>query len=245
MKTTMQPQTFAEMTVGEIVADDYRTSRIFEKYGIDFCCGGKTTISTACREKGISETVLFDEIANIKKEAAERSSQYGSWEIPFLTDYIINVHHTYLKDNLAKIAANARKIAGVHGKHHPEVIEIASIFEKIAADMTIHLKEEEEVFFPALKRLDGFIKSSLTPDAKDVETVRSVLSQLGHEHDEIGEAVHRIRHLAKSFEVPDDVCPTFRVTYLELNEFEDDLHKHVHLENNILFPKADKILQAL
>ena len=245
MEAKLQSNKFADMTIGEIVAEDYRTSRVFERHGIDFCCGGKTSISVACKEKGIDESVLLDEIEGIKKEAADRSSNYASWEIPFLTDYIVNIHHTYLKDNTGQIAANARKIAEVHGKYHPEVIEIATIFEKIATDMAAHLLDEENVFFPALKRLDSAAKKGETPDAADVATVRSVLAQLGHEHDEIGDAVHRIRALAKSFEVPDDVCPTFRITYLALNEFEDDLHKHVHLENNVLFPKAEKILQAL
>ncbi|MDD2542722.1 MAG: hemerythrin domain-containing protein, partial [Desulfuromonadaceae bacterium] len=126
----------------------------------------------------------------------------------------------------------------VHGAHHPEVIKIAAIFDKIATDMVAHLKEEEEVFFPAIKRVDAARISGNTPEVKDREIIRESLITLHREHEEIGDAVHTIRHLSHEFAIPNDVCNTFMVTYQKLKEFEEDLHKHVHLENNILFPKA-------
>jgi regulator of cell morphogenesis and NO signaling len=231
-------QTVANTTIGEIVAADIRTAKVFEAHGIDFCCGGKVALSTICAEKGLNLDVIEKELEVVQSAPVERSQNYSSWTLPFLADYIVNTHHVYLKENDAQIAAYALKIAGVHGAHHPEVIEIAAIFDKIATDMTIHLKEEEEVFFPALKRADAARISGSTPEAKDRDTIRASLLRLHREHEEIGDAVHLIRHLSKDYAIPGDVCNTFMVTYQKLKEFEDDLHKHVHLENNILFPKA-------
>ena len=236
--SSLQSKDALDTTVGEIVAADYRTAKVFEAHGIDFCCGGKVAISAICHEKKVDPAALLQELETVKSEEIDRSQNYSSWALPFLADYIVNTHHVYLKDNDGQIAAYARKIAEVHGAHHPEVIEIADIFDKIATDMAAHLKEEEEVFFPAVKRADAARIAGNTLDAKDREVIKSSLAKLGREHEEIGDAIHTIRHLSKEYAIPDDVCNTFMVTYQKLKEFEDDLHKHVHLENNILFPKA-------
>ena len=228
----------SKKTIGEIVAEDYRTAKIFEGHGIDFCCGGKVSLLATCAEKGINLAKILEEIAAVKNLPVERSQDYSSWELSFLADYIISVHHSYLKENIAQIAAYTQKIAAVHGTRHPEVIEIATIFNKIAIDLTAHLKEEEEEFFPAIKRVDLQKKTGTTAAATDIEIIKNSLNKLIHEHEEVGDAIHQIRHLAGGYAIPGDACNTFMVTYQKLKEFEDDLHKHVHLENNILFPKA-------
>jgi regulator of cell morphogenesis and NO signaling len=231
----------ADKTIGAFVAEDYRVARVFEKYGIDFCCGGNVPLAAACRERGIDPAAILQEIAAAKSEPLARSENYAAWELPFLADYIVNTHHAYLNENTAQIAAYSRKIAEVHGNHHPEVVEISAIFARIAADMTAHLREEEEVLFPALRRIVAARKAGTAPAAKDSKTIRASLEKLGDEHETIGDAVHAIHHLARGYAIPDDVCNTFVVTYRKLKEFEDDLHKHVHLENNILFPKAAQL----
>jgi regulator of cell morphogenesis and NO signaling len=228
-------------TIGEIVAADYRTAKVFENYGIDFCCGGKVALAAICKEKGLDLAALTSELEMVEKEPVERSQNYSTWSLPFLADYIVNTHHVYLKENDEQIAVYARKIAGVHGPRHPEVIEIAAIFEKIASDMAIHLQEEEDLFFPAVKRADAAGRAGTSPEAKDRETIRISILKLFQEHEEIGDAVHTIRHLSNGYAIPDDVCNTFMITYRKLKEFEEDLHKHVHLENNILFPKAAQL----
>ena len=228
----------SKKTIGEIVAEDYRTAKVFEGHGIDFCCGGKVSLLATCAEKGIDLATIIEEIAAVKNLPVERSQDYSSWELSFLADYIINVHHSYLKENTVQIAGNARKIAAVHGARHPELNEIATIFDRIAIDLTAHLKEEEEEFFPAIKRVDLQKKSGTTAAATDIEIIKNALKKLIHEHEEVGDAIHQIRHLAGGYAIPGDACNTFMVTYQKLKEFEDDLHKHVHLENNILFPKA-------
>jgi len=228
-------------TIGEIVAEDYRTAKVFEDHGIDFCCGGNIALQVICQEKEIDVALLTKELEAIKDEPVERSQDFSAWELAFLADYIVNVHHGYLKENMDKINGYTLKIADVHGSNHPEVIEIASIFSKIVTNLKVHLREEEEEFFPALKRVETNKKTDIKPVAKDIETIEKSLKNLAAEHEEIGDAIHNIRRLAGGYTIPHDVCNTFTLTYRKLKEFEDDLHKHVHLENNILFPKAERL----
>jgi regulator of cell morphogenesis and NO signaling len=240
-QNTRQGGDASEKTIGELVAADYRAAKVFEKYGIDFCCGGKVPLLDACREKGIDPVAISGEIEAAGNEPMEQSQNYAAWGLPFLADYIINTHHAYLDENMHKISAYADKIAQVHGDMHPELIEIVTIFARIATDMAAHLREEEEVFFPAIKRIDAAARSGTEPDAGDRETIKICLAKLDHEHEVIGDAVHTIRDLSNNYAIPGDVCNTFMLTYRMLKKFEDDLHKHVHLENNILFPKAAKL----
>jgi len=225
-------------TVGEFVAEDYRTAEVFEKHGIDFCCGGKVALSDVCRHKGIDASALVKELQEVRSAPPDRGRNYAAWDLSFLADYIVNTHHAYLHENLEEIALYARKVARVHGRNHPEVVEIAIIFDKIAVAMAAHLREEEEKFFPALKRIEAARKAGEEPKSGDLAAVREGLEKFDTEHTEIGDAVHEIRALSRDYAVPEDACNTYLVTYRKLKEFEDDLHLHVHLENNILFPKA-------
>ncbi|QWV92282.1 iron-sulfur cluster repair di-iron protein [Geomonas oryzisoli] len=228
-------------TVGSVVARDFRTAEVFEKYGVDFCCGGNMPLAQACREKGIDLAVLLRDLEAVAARPLERSQNYDAWELPFLADYIVNAHHSYLKENIPTIAAYANKIVQVHGPNHPEVVQIAQIFERVAADLMQHLENEEGQLFPAIRKLTELEKEGGARNPEEIRKLKAVLSELGHEHDEVGAAVHEIRRLSKNYAVPADACNTFMVTYQKLKEFEDDLHKHVHLENNILFPKAGKL----
>lgn len=228
-------------TIGEMVAHDIRTAAVFEKYGIDFCCGGKTTLEAACSEKGLDSAALLREIGEIHTTPVDRNLNYAAWALPFLADYIVNTHHAYLNENSARIAAYADKIAAVHGAHHPEVIEIAAVFRQINSDMTEHLRQEEELLFPAVERIDSARKAGAAVLEEDRDIIRAALATLDREHQTIGDAVHRIRHLSNDYALPAGVCTTYALTYRMLKEFEDDLHLHVHLENNILFPKAGRL----
>jgi len=231
----------AAATIGEIVAHDIRSAAIFEKHGIDFCCGGKIPLAKICAEKGLDSAALLREIAAINDTPVDRSRNYAEWALPFLADYIVNTHHAYLNANTAQIRTYADIIAAVHGAHHPEVIEIAAIFQQISSDMTDHLRHEEEVLFPAIARIEAARKAGAASDAADQEIIRAALVTLDQEHQAIGDAVHSIRHLSNTYALPAGVCTTYALTYRMLKEFEDDLHMHVHLENNILFPKAARL----
>ncbi len=226
--------------IGEIVAEDYRTATVFEKYGIDFCCGGQEPLIAACHTKGIDFDTIQQEIEAAKSEPLERSLNYATWSLSFLADYIVNTHHAYLNEEMGPIASYLHKIVDVHGTNHPELIKIATIFDKIKSDMKGHLREEEAVLFPAIKRTEADRKNGSTYRGVDYDVIKGSLEKLYPEHEEIGDAVHEIRRLANDYAIPGDVCNTFMVTYRKLKEFEDDLHRHVHLENNILFLKAEQ-----
>ncbi|AMV72884.1 iron-sulfur cluster repair protein ScdA [Desulfuromonas sp. DDH964] len=230
-----------QQTIGEFVAADYRTATVFEKYGIDFCCGGQVSLAAACQERGLDPGAIAAELAAQRTAPLDRSQNFGAWELPFLADYIINTHHAYLHQETGQIAAYTRKIAGVHGGHHPEVLEIAALFDRIAADMTGHLRAEEEVLFPAIRRLAAAGQNGSLSRAADRTLIKRALETLHGEHEAIGAAAHAIRELAGGYAIPPGVCSTFVVSYRKLKEFEDDLHKHVHLENNILFLKAAEL----
>ncbi|MBT3312173.1 MAG: iron-sulfur cluster repair di-iron protein [Desulfobacterales bacterium] len=234
MTTYKSPQ----KKIGDIVAEDYRTAGIFEKYGIDFCCGGQELLITACLAKGLDFEAIQLEIEAVKSVPIEQNQNYTAWELSFLADYIVNTHHAYLNKEMKPIASYAHKIADVHGSNHPEVIKIATIFDKIVSDMAGHLREEEEVLFPAIKRVEIVRKKGSTLLSEDCEKIKVSLEKLHREHEDVGDAIHEIRNLANDYAIPGDACNTFAVTYEKLKEFEDDLHHHVHLENNILFLKA-------
>jgi regulator of cell morphogenesis and NO signaling len=240
MKEQLTIRRIGEKTIGEFVAEDYRCAKVFEKHGIDFCCGGKISLFAACEERGIDPEAILREIEEVKSVPDERGQNFGAWDLSFLADYIINNHHSFIGETSEKISAYADKIAEVHGDNHPEVIEIAGIFRNIAGELALHLREEEEVLFPAIKRSEAAAKAARRPEEGDRETIKMCMALI-HEHEKVGDALHEIRRLAKDYATPYDACNTFVVTYRMLRDFEDDLHKHVHLENNILFPKAERL----
>jgi regulator of cell morphogenesis and NO signaling len=219
-------------TVGEIVADDFRTSTVFKNAGIDFCCGGKQSLYDACTEKGIDAAELENEILKIAEEPLNEFMNFKNWEPVFLSEYIVNTHHKFVLKNLPDLVFYTQKIADVHGENHSELIEVASLFGKINEELLQHLKNEEEVLFPAIKE----VVSSGSLKAK--ETIVSEITRMLKEHDFAGGAMDEINNITQGYKIPDDACNTYRVAFKLLEQFEDDLHTHVHLENNILFPKA-------
>ena len=228
----------ASTKVGDIVAGDYRTAAVFEKHGIDFCCGGSVTLAAACAEKAIDPAALARELEAATSVPARRDQDYAGWTLTHLINHITAINHAYVKANAAQNAAYARKIADVHGDTHPELARIAAAFDKMATELIAHLKREEEVVFPAIKRAEASSRAGSAPEAGDVETIARGVEALVREHDEVGASLHEIRDLAMGYGLPADACATYALTYQRLQAFEADLHKHVHLENNILFPRA-------
>jgi regulator of cell morphogenesis and NO signaling len=188
-------------SIAEFVTEDYRTAEVLDKHGIDFCCGGQTTLADACREQNVEPDLLLREIEEIRNQPGPRSENYSAWEPPFLADYIVNTHHAWINDNIHQISAHTRRVAEVHGSRHPEVIEIAKLFNQVATDMVGHLREEEDVLFPALKRVHARLKRGVEPASKDHDLIQNSLEKLYREHEEVGAAIHRIRHLSKDYQV--------------------------------------------
>jgi regulator of cell morphogenesis and NO signaling len=219
-------------SLGEIVADDFRTAEVFKEVGIDFCCGGKKTLEQACTEKKLEVTSVVKKLENLQTLPSNPGQNYKDWPLDFLADYIVNTHHKYVFKTLPELVLYTKKIANVHGSNHPELTEVAELFDKINTELLQHLKNEEEILFPAIKEA---LKSS---SKKAQETIFSEITRMSGEHEFAGGAMDKINEITKGYLVPADGCNTYLVTFKLLHQFEDDLHIHVHLENNILFPKA-------
>ncbi len=228
----METQQLKTLTVGEIVANDIRTSAPFKKAGIDFCCGGKQSLAEACKEKGINAEQLENEILKATEEPINEFMNFKNWEPVFLSDYIVNTHHKFVVKNLPDLVFYTQKIANVHGDNHAELIEVADLFAKVNDELLQHLKNEEEVLFPAIK------EAVQTNSSKAKETIKSEIERMFGEHEFAGGAMDHINVITNGYKVPADGCNTYRVAFDLLEKFEDDLHTHVHLENNILYPKA-------
>lgn len=231
----MEQLKFRNLTVGEIVANDFRTSALFKKAGIDFCCGGKQSFSEACKEKNIDAILLEKEILEIEEGPQNEFMNFMNWDLAFLADYIVNTHHKFVLKNLPELVFYTEKIARVHGDNHPELIKVSQLFNEINTELLQHLKNEEEVLFPAIK--DAIANHS----ENAVTIIVSEITRMFKEHDFAGGAMDEINRMTLGYQIPDDACNTYKVAFKMLEQFEDDLHVHVHLENNILFPKALKL----
>ena len=226
---------YNETSIGNIVAVDFRAAEIFRNAGIDFCCGGKKSIDAACKEKGIESSAILLQLEELENTPKTQAQNFNEWELGFLTDYIVNTHHKYVTKTLPSLVGYTQKIASVHGLHHPELIEVADLFEKINTELSQHLQKEEDVLFPAIKEV---LKSN-SNEARSV--ILSEITRMTGEHEFAGGAMDSINEITSNYQVPEDGCNTYQVTFNLLRQFEDDLHVHVHLENNILYPKALKL----
>lgn len=226
-----------EMTVGGMVSANIKTAHVFKKHGIDFCCGGGISIEKACAKKNIDLETLLEELRNIDEKVLP-SQNYNSWKPDFLADYIVHTHHTYVKESMELIEAYASKVARVHGEGHPPVVRIYALFQEVAREMTAHMQKEELVLFPYIKKLVSARREAWQIEAPPFGTVRNPVSMMEQEHERVGDLLKEIAVLSNQYTPPDWACNTFKALYAKLDEFEQDLHLHVHLENNILFPKA-------
>lgn len=223
---------YSQVSIGEIVATDFRTAEIFKNAGIDFCCGGKKSLKNACDEKSINPSILIEQLKELENIPATQTQNFNNWELSFLSDYIVNTHHKYVLKSLPELVFYTQKIAKVHGSHHPELIEIADLFGKISAELIQHLQKEEEVLFPAIKDV---LKNN---SSESRSIITSEIKRMSSEHEFAGGAMDKINEITLGYKVPQDGCNTYNVAFKFLKQFEDDLHVHVHLENNILYPKA-------
>lgn len=225
-------------TLGEIAAKDLRKAEVFKKYGLDFCCGGKKTVQEACAEKGLDVTAVEHELQHADKAVAARPLPYNEWNLDFLADYIVNTHHTYVRKNLPDIRAYASKVLEVHGKAHPELEKIQPLVEAIAAELIAHMEKEEKVLFPYIKQLVQAKNNHQPNPQSSFGSIENPIKNMENEHEAVGNFVEEIRKFTKNFTLPEDACASYTLWYKMLEEFEEDLHLHIHLENNILFPKA-------
>jgi regulator of cell morphogenesis and NO signaling len=232
--------TLASMkTEGEIAAEQPGTTREFEKLGIDYCCGGSRTLGEACAEANIS---IDEVLARLEKSSASnRADTSQDWQKQLLADliaHIVSTHHAFVRSESPRIEALAKKVAGVHGKNYPELLQVQKVFAALATELSVHLMKEEQVLFPYVQRME---ENALAGEAAPPAMFGSVLNpvrMMMQEHDGAGDALRSLRSLTKDYALPEDACISYRTLYQALEGFETDLHQHIHLENNILFPRA-------
>ena len=228
-------KTYKQTKIGDIVTQDFRAAEVFKKAGIDFCCGGSQSLEDACRDKKLDVAEIESELSKLENSEPGSSHKFNEWKLDFLCDYIVNTHHQTVMKLLPELTFYTQKIAEVHGDNHPELPEIANLFAQVDTELRQHLCNEEEVLFPAIREV---LK---TNSAESKATIISEITRMTGEHEFAGGAMDKINELSRRYAVPEDGCNTYRVAYKLLEQFEDDLHIHVHLENNILYPKAMKL----
>ena len=225
-------------TVADFVTENIKTAHVFKKHGIDFCCGGGITIEKACAKNNVDQEMLEKQLSEVDviKDVIE---DYNKWSLDFLMVYIENVHHTYIRENLPLISQYAAKVSKVHGHHYSEVVEVDQLFHEIANELLVHLQKEEQILFPFIRKLLTAKKEKNTQiSSPSFGTINNPIKMMEHEHEEVGDVFKKISKLTNNYKFPEGACNTFKALYSKLEEFEQDLHKHIHLENNILHPKA-------
>lgn len=233
-----------ETVVGDLVANDYRAASVFKQYGIDFCCNGNRTIEQACTKDNKSSDALIQQLVQATAQQGTSTIDYNSWPLDLLADYIEKKHHRFVEAKIQEILPYLDKITRVHGGHHPELEEVNQLFKESAGELTKHMKKEELILFPFIRKMVKAQHAGETVQAA-FGTVQNPISAMMHEHDTEGERFRQIATLTNNYTTPEDGCNTYRVTLSLLKEFEDDLHLHIHLENNILFPKAIELEKTL
>lgn len=225
-------------SIGELVASDFRKAEVFRKFGLDFCCGGKKSIKEACKEKGLDITEVEKELKAVDNKPKVREDDFNNWELDFLVDYIINTHHKYVLEAIPMLDEFSSKVARVHGESHPEVVLIAEHYNAVANELKAHMPKEEQILFPYIKEMVESKKQGAILNPAGFGTIENPIRMMESEHISAGENMEKIHQLSNSFTPPVDACNSYRVLFGKLEEFEQDLHRHIHLENNILFPKA-------
>ena len=228
-----------ETTIGEYVAMDYRTATLFQKHGIDFCCKGGRTIEQVCAKNDITPQELragLDQILDTTSGGG--TIDYQSWPIDLLVDYIEKKHHRYVEATTPTLIQFLNKLCNVHGERHPELFEITEEFTASANELAAHMKKEELVLFPHIRKMVNAQLTGQELAEPHFGTVRNPITMMMNEHEVEGERFRKIAELTDNYTTPTDGCTTYRVAFALLKEFEADLHLHIHLENNIAFKKA-------
>ena len=236
---------FSNKKIKEMVNENFHLAELFEKYGIDFCCKGDRFIEDVLTEKKISKPMFWDELNNFNLSSIAVDENYSNWEIEKLIQHIVDTHHAYVRNAIPQISMHLQKVVKAQGKKYVFLEEVENVFSSVAEEMTSHMMKEERILFPLIVYLTKSRQFKEKPKMRGFGTVQNPIRQMVAEHDSAGNAMERIRTLTKNYMIPSDACSTFKVTYKELEEFEKDLHKHVHLENNILFPRAIELEDRL
>ncbi len=236
-----------DTVIADLVAKDYRAASIFKQNKIDFCCNGNITIEAACEKKQLDFTDLVSQLEKATTTVNDSTIDFNSWPLDLLADYIEKKHHRYVDAKIMEIKPYLDKVVRVHSDRHPELIEVSKLFYESAGELSMHMKKEELTLFPFIRKMVKAEVAGSTVEAP-FGSVQNPIKAMMMEHDNEGERFRTISKLTDNYNPPLDACNTYRVTFSLLKEFEEDLHLHIHLENNILFPKSivleEKLVKA-
>jgi regulator of cell morphogenesis and NO signaling len=234
-------QNIEQQTLATIALSNHEFIPVFEKYGLDFCCRGKKTLAEACSEKNlVADTVVKELEESVRPD--QGTMPFGQMNATELISYITIHHHFYVKNSVVTILSHANKVATKHGDRYPHMIEVARLFQEVVEDLLPHMDKEEKVLFPRIKSLAETMAKGENCGC-DLLPIDAPIQMMEAEHDHAGQLMYKIRELTNEYTAPEDACTTHRVCLDELRYFEQDLHQHVHLENNILFPMAKKMTE--
>lgn len=225
-----------ERTVGELVAERPGRSRVFQSFAIDFCCQGGRTLREACERKGVPAEKVVAELEAEQQGPSPAAENPAELPLPELTDYIVRTHHDFLRRELPRLGAMSVRVAQVHGGHTPSLVEMAEVFQGLYEELADHITKEEQVLFPIVAALGRGEPVRMPLDGP--------IACMLHEHEDAGEALRRLRELSRGFQPPAEACNTYRALFAGLGDLEEDLHRHIHLENAVLFPRAQALARA-
>ena len=229
-----------DKTVRELALENPASTRVFENLGIDYCCGGKQSLLDACRSANLSVDQVLESLD--KSDQAELARhQQQDWRIEplaALIAHIQNTHHKYTREELARLGLLFQKVCSAHGKNHPELLEIREVFRAVAQELTAHMMKEEMILFPYIVSMEAAVTRKEIIARGPFGSVQNPVSMMEHEHDSAGNALRAMRQATNGYSAPADSCVSYQTLYKALAMFEADLHQHIHLENNILFPRA-------
>ena len=234
-------------TVSDIVAHHPSTSAVFDKHKIDFCCGGAISLKSACHSLHIEPTVLLDELEKASDAGVEAAERDWSKEenVDFIVEYIIKKYHNPLRMDLKGIAGILQKVARVHGDRHPELRQMEPIFQGLSDELTTHLMKEEHILFPYMRAIHEAWSHKNALPTHHCGTVQNPIHQMEEEHQDAGKALAMLRTISKDYKVPDDGCASYKALFRGLEKIENDLHRHIHLENYVLHPLVTRMAQEL
>jgi len=235
--------TLSSKSLAQIVNENHRTAYVFEKYHLDFCCKGKRLLQQACDEIQIPVEKVIAELEIVTTDS-KVSVDFNKMSLSQLAEYIVLTHHDYVKKELPLIYSYLQKVASRHGDRHPEMLAVFNAFVELTEDMIEHMAKEETILFPRIRIIELYSQEN-----SDAPINRSYLEGpikiMEQEHENAGELLSQIRQLTNNYSLPKDACTTYKLTFAALQAFEMDLHQHIHLENNILFPKTIKLFNTL
>jgi regulator of cell morphogenesis and NO signaling len=227
-----------ETKVKEIAAANPRATRILEQAGVDYCCGGNKSLHDACAHVGVSEEEIMERLRENKADVEPADKNWASAPLGDLTQHIRDKHHRYVREAVQRVPALLTRVKTKHGNNHPEIAEIEDLFLKIGREMIMHMQTEEQILFPYIEALERAANGEAVLEPPFFQTVRNPVQAMMEEHDAAAALVNQIHAASSAYTPPANACASYQALYRDLQEFEADLHEHVHLENNILFPRA-------